>query len=199
MSGNSSTRRSRTAPIVRRRPLVSMRLGAHRLSGRGTSAGTCRSGPRHRPRASRARRGGGSHTFRSGCRCPRSRSPSSSLTSTACTRETVTSSRNTAASGERPISTRSSSSGKGSPCRPPPERTTSAVPSIQELVERRVLGRAPRARTSSSCARRRRRGSAALRTWSSSSRPRGSGSRTRGSARGSRALLVGGSAAPRAT
>src|SRR5688500_8086307 len=46
----------------------------------------------------------------------------------ACLRETVTSSRKTSQSGERPISVRSPDGKKLSPALPPPERTTSAGP-----------------------------------------------------------------------
>src|SRR4051794_24101199 len=55
------------------------------------------------------------------------RPPSS--TSTAWRRETVTSSRKTSQSGERPITVRAPDGTKCSPARPPPERTTSAGPS----------------------------------------------------------------------
>ncbi len=51
-------------------------------------------------------------------------------TSTACRRETVTSSRKMPQSGERPIVVRSPCGRNVSPERPPPERTTSAGPSI---------------------------------------------------------------------
>src|SRR6478735_5524867 len=50
-------------------------------------------------------------------------------TSTACLRETVTSSRKTSQSGERPMVMRSPDGTKCSPERPPPERMTSAGPS----------------------------------------------------------------------
>src|SRR5262245_30880637 len=50
-------------------------------------------------------------------------------TSTACRRDTVTSSRKTPQSGERPIVVRSPCGENVSPVRPPPERTTSAGPS----------------------------------------------------------------------
>ena len=75
---------------------------------------------------------------------------------TACARETVTSSRKIVAVGERPIVVRSRSSGKCSPARPPPERTTSAgLPSrarreVRLLLERvraerhRLVHRPPR-------------------------------------------------------
>src|SRR5919197_892103 len=63
------------------------------------------------------------------------RLPKSSMTnlpsrcvSTACLRETVTSSRKISQSGERPIVVRSPSGWKVSPALPPPERTTSAGP-----------------------------------------------------------------------
>src|SRR5581483_2455091 len=50
-------------------------------------------------------------------------------TRTECRRDTVTSSRKIAQSGERPIVVRSPSGVNVSPARPPPERTTSAGPS----------------------------------------------------------------------
>ena len=53
---------------------------------------------------------------------------SPSRTSSAWRRETVTSSRKTSHSGERPISVRSAEGKKLSPALPPPERTTSAGP-----------------------------------------------------------------------
>src|SRR5581483_1884834 len=52
------------------------------------------------------------------------------FTSTACLRETVTSSRKMPQSGERPIVVRSPCGANVSPERPPPERTTSATPWI---------------------------------------------------------------------
>ena len=55
---------------------------------------------------------------------------------TACLRETVTSSRKMSQSGERPIVVRSPVGMKCSPARPPPERTTSAGPSAADLIER---------------------------------------------------------------
>ena len=63
-------------------------------------------------------------------RLPRSRivNVSPSRSSSAWRRETVTSSRKTSQSGERPISVRSPIAWKLSPALPPPERTTSAGP-----------------------------------------------------------------------
>src|ERR671922_294351 len=63
-------------------------------------------------------------------RLPRSsmKNEPSRRTSTACLRETVTSSRKMSQSGERPIVVRSPSGRNVSPVLPPPERTTSAGP-----------------------------------------------------------------------
>ena len=63
-------------------------------------------------------------------RLPRSaiENASPSRTSSAWRRETVTSSRKTSQSGERPISRLARRAGTVSPARPPPERTTSAGP-----------------------------------------------------------------------
>ena len=62
------------------------------------------------------------------------RSPS--FVKTACLRETVTSSRKIAHSGERPIVVGLSSSGNVSPARPPPERTMRRRAVDAEIVER---------------------------------------------------------------
>ena len=56
------------------------------------------------------------------------KNPPSRCVSTACLRETVTSSRKISQSGERPIVVRPPSGWKVSPALPPPERTTSAGP-----------------------------------------------------------------------
>ena len=56
-------------------------------------------------------------------------------TSSAWSRETVTSSRKTSESGRRPMVMRSRSSAKDSPTRPPPARMTSAAPSGRDLLD----------------------------------------------------------------
>ena len=128
MSGNSSRRRSQTAPIVCS-PAAGL-VSGNVVIGAGTSSGTCRSGPRRRPRARllSIRR----LLTNVPLRLPRSRivNPLPSRTSSACLRDTVTSSRNTSHSGDRPISARSPIASKLSPARPPPDRTTSAGPSM---------------------------------------------------------------------
>ena len=59
-------------------------------------------------------------------------------------RDTVTSSRNTSHSGDRPISARSPIASKLSPARPPPDRTTSAGPSMRSCAGAASTSSGPR-------------------------------------------------------